>query len=317
MKLLLKCVSIVFLLAGMLACGGQKGAKLQNSVVPADKTLFQNGEEFLKKSQFINARLAFQTLIRTYPGSDYEAEAYLATGDSFYQEGGTENLLMAEDQYRNFINLTFSKAAPFPCKLRFLLRFLISPMRLLDDGRGRVCGLEVENNTLVVDNGEVKARSLGTKSVLDADTVIFAIGDRVDENLGLPVDSHAFVKNHRPRFPIDGISYEAFDPATQKPFEEIFVAGWAREASKGLVGVARRDGTNAARAVLQYLSTLAPVDCSVLERFESRLDACGCFAITGKELAKLEACEQMRARELGVVEFKFSTNPEMLDAINK
>ena len=219
------------------------------------------------------------------------------------------------DVFRNFINLTFEKAAPLNCSLRFLLRFLVSPTRILDDGNGHACGLEVENNALVSANGEIKALGTGTKRVLDVDTVIFAIGDRVDENLGLSVVSNEFVKNRSPRFPVDGISYEAFDPAAQKPFDEIFVAGWAREASKGLVGVARRDGTNVARAVLQYLSTLAPGDRPVLERFESHIRASGCFAITGKELARLEVHEQMRAKELGVEEFKFSTNQEMIKAI--
>ncbi len=148
MKLLLKCVSIVFLLAGMLACGGQKGAKLQNSVIPADKTLFQNGEEFLKKSQFINARLAFQTLIRTYPGSDYEAEAYLATGDSFYQEGGTENLLMAEDQYRNFIIFfpTNPKAADAQMKI---VSILMRQMRAPDRDQSYAVRAEAEINRML------------------------------------------------------------------------------------------------------------------------------------------------------------------------
>ncbi len=219
------------------------------------------------------------------------------------------------DQYRNFINMTFEKAAPMTCRLRFLLRFLLSPTCILDDGHGRVGGLEVENNTLVVDKGEIKARGLGTKSVLDVDTVIFAIGDRVDENLGLCVESNAFVKNRNPRFAVDGVSYEAFDMSTQKPVEGIFVAGWAREASKGLVGVARRDGTNASRAVLQYLNSTPPGDYPVLERFEKRLSTQGCQAITTKELAKLEAIEQARAKELGLEEFKFSTNAEMLKAI--
>jgi outer membrane protein assembly factor BamD len=82
---------------------GQKGAKLQKSVVPPDKTLFETGEEYLGKSQFIKARLAFQTLINTYPDSDLTSESYMAIGDSFYDEGGTENLLQAEDQYKNFI----------------------------------------------------------------------------------------------------------------------------------------------------------------------------------------------------------------------
>ena len=99
----LNTFSLFLFWPGLSGCGGQKGAKLQTSVVPPDKTLFQNGNEYLEKSQFIKARLAYQTLIRTYPGSELESEAYLAMGDSFYREGGTENLLMAEDQYRNFI----------------------------------------------------------------------------------------------------------------------------------------------------------------------------------------------------------------------
>jgi len=82
---------------------GQKGARLQKSVVPPDKTLFETGAEYLKKSQFIKARLAFQTLISTYPDSDVVADAYLSMGDSFYNEGGTENLLQAEDRYHDFI----------------------------------------------------------------------------------------------------------------------------------------------------------------------------------------------------------------------
>ena len=82
---------------------GQKSAKLQKSVVPPDKTLFETGAEYLEKSQYIKARLAFQTLINTYPDSEMAAESYMAIGDSFYEEGGTENLLQAEDQYTNFI----------------------------------------------------------------------------------------------------------------------------------------------------------------------------------------------------------------------
>jgi len=81
----------------------QKSAKLQKSVAPPDKTLFETGSEYLKKSQYIRARLAFQTLINTYPDSEMAAESYFAIGDSFYEEGGTENLLQAEDQYNNFI----------------------------------------------------------------------------------------------------------------------------------------------------------------------------------------------------------------------
>jgi outer membrane protein assembly factor BamD len=88
----------------------QKSAKLQKSIVPPDKTLFETGEDYLKKSQYIKARLALQTLMNTYPDSDIAPDALMAIGDSYYDEGGTENLLQAEDSYKNFI--IFFPASP-------------------------------------------------------------------------------------------------------------------------------------------------------------------------------------------------------------
>jgi outer membrane assembly lipoprotein YfiO len=102
MRPIVRYFLICFILLYSWGCG-QKSAKLQKSVVPPDKTLFETGSDYLKKSQYIKARLAFQTLINTYPDSDMAADSYFAIGDSFYDEGGTENLLQAEDQFRNFI----------------------------------------------------------------------------------------------------------------------------------------------------------------------------------------------------------------------
>ncbi len=102
MKPTLRFIVGCIILIGAWGCS-QKSASLQKSVVPPDKTLFETGSEYLEKSQFIKARLAFQTLINTYPDSEMAAESYFSIGDSFYNEGGTENLLMAEDQYKNFI----------------------------------------------------------------------------------------------------------------------------------------------------------------------------------------------------------------------
>jgi outer membrane assembly lipoprotein YfiO len=102
MRPCIRCALLLVGLLGLLGCS-QKGAKLQKSVVPPDRTLFETGEEYLHKSQYIKARLAFQTLINTYPDSDLAADSYLAIGDSYYDEGGTENLLQAEDQFKDFI----------------------------------------------------------------------------------------------------------------------------------------------------------------------------------------------------------------------
>jgi len=131
MRPFLRFATFTILLIGLSGCG-QKGAKLQKSVVPPDKTLFETGTEYLNKSQYIKARLAFQTLINTYPDSELAADTYLAIGDSFYTEGGTENLLQAEDQYKNFIIFfpTHPKGADAQMKIVSLrMKMMRSPDR--------------------------------------------------------------------------------------------------------------------------------------------------------------------------------------------
>ena len=58
------------LLLLVVSCG-QKSPGLQEGAVAPDTTLFDNGMKYLEKNQFIKARLAFQTLINTYPDSEY------------------------------------------------------------------------------------------------------------------------------------------------------------------------------------------------------------------------------------------------------
>ena len=47
--------------------------------------------------------MSLQTLINTYPDSEYVARAKLAVGDSWYAEGGTAGLAQAEVEYKDFI----------------------------------------------------------------------------------------------------------------------------------------------------------------------------------------------------------------------
>ena len=206
-----------------------------------------------------------------------------------------------------------SKPDPKFSDTRFRFEFLASPTQMI--GRnGMLAQVEIEDNILAVKDGVIKARGTGHKRLLDLDTVIFAIGDKVDESFGLPVESSEFVKHPTPRYPIEGRSYEAFDPATGSPISDVFVGGWARQASDGLVGYARKDGTNASKAVSQYLLTLGPTlpDMSALA---SKLQSLPRPVITTEELKKLEAVEQAEAEKRGLPEFKFPTNEEMLQAI--
>jgi ferredoxin--NADP+ reductase len=200
---------------------------------------------------------------------------------------------------------------------RFYFDFLASPARILGNDQGYVNGLEVENTTLVCAEGEVQAQRLGTNRILDVDTVIFCIGDKVDESFGLPVRKNAFVKHPNPVYPMDGLSFEAYDPDLNRPIDRVFVAGWSREASSGLVGVARKDGENGARAVLEFLQTaprlVDPV--SLLDELTAKLKKLNKPIIQKSDLLKLTEAEAIEAAKLGLPAFKFGTNYEMLAAM--
>src|SRR6266576_3961310 len=67
-----------------------------------DKVLFDRGMDAMKHNRFDVARLDMQTLINTYPDSEFIARAKLALADSWYAEGGTAALAQAETEYKDF-----------------------------------------------------------------------------------------------------------------------------------------------------------------------------------------------------------------------
>ena len=199
------------------------------------------------------------------------------------------------------------KALPKISDTRFHFEFLASPVQMIGDEKGSLKQVEIEDNILVEANGDTKARGTGNKRRLDVETVIFAIGDKVDKSFGLPTEWNEFVKNPNPRFPIDGISYES-------PIEDVFVGGWSRQASTGLVGYARKDGTNASKAVWQYLQTKQPIEPN-LKAVTEKIKSLNKPIVTKDDIKKLEAFEIAEAQKRGMEEFKFDDNDDMLQAI--
>ena len=220
---------------------------------------------------------------------------------------------------KEFILSALPKAEEPVSESRFRFEFLASPSKILGDEDGKVCGLEVEDTKLIPRNGDTKAERLGTTRVLDVDTVIFCIGDKVDDNFGLPIEWNEFVKCPTPRYPINEVSYEAFDPQTGMPLKHIFVAGWSREASSGLVGVARKDGEMGAMAVVECLKTQEPLENigQVMQKLDSRLRQLDKPVVTKQDWQRLELVEQDEAEKRGLEAFKFKSNEEMLAVIKK
>ena len=201
---------------------------------------------------------------------------------------------------------SLAKADPKTENAKFKFDFLASPTAMYGEN-GMLTKLEVENNILVERDGTISAKGTGVKRTLDVDTVIFAIGDKVDDAFGLPTKWNEFVKNTEPRFPVEGISYES-------SVDGIFVGGWSRKASEGLVGYARRDGTNAGKAVFQYLQT-KPSGYTEVDLVAEKMKLLHKPVIAKDDIKRLEEVEDEEAKKRGVEEYKFASNEEMLQAM--
>jgi outer membrane protein assembly factor BamD len=111
---------VLLVAAGTSAFGAQKkkkkpydlGANPLANVASKqpDKELYDKAMYALKKNRFDVARLDLQTLLNTYPDSEYRMRAKLAVGDTWFKEGGAAALTQAEAEYKDFI--TFFPNAP-------------------------------------------------------------------------------------------------------------------------------------------------------------------------------------------------------------
>jgi outer membrane protein assembly factor BamD len=75
-----------------------------------DKELYDKAMVAMKKGRYDVARLDLQTLLNTYPESEYRMRAKLSVGDTWFKEGGSAALTQAEAEYEDF--QTFFPNAP-------------------------------------------------------------------------------------------------------------------------------------------------------------------------------------------------------------
>ena len=97
-------VVLALLLAFSVGCTNKKSVNPLANVgsKQPDKVLFDRAMDAMKHNRFDVARMTLQTLINTYPDSEFIARAKLAVADSWYAEGGTTALQQAELQYKDF-----------------------------------------------------------------------------------------------------------------------------------------------------------------------------------------------------------------------
>ena len=163
-------------------------------------------------------------------------------------------------------------------------------------------------------DGSTQAKATDRTAALDVDTLIFAIGDKHDPAVGLPMGPDGYATKPGPES-LKEPAYEAWDPAVNELLHGIFVVGWARLASTGLVGIARHDGEEGAKKVLEYLQDKPDSSELSAEDLVAALQAKGATPVTKQDLEILGRVEEQEARQRNLSSFKYSDDDTMLQAI--
>ncbi|HEU5465051.1 MAG TPA: hypothetical protein VFV82_13040, partial [Candidatus Binatia bacterium] len=260
-------------------------------------------------------------LEKAYDDSEFEVvEQYLDNAELDAEIERIAAQLTAAGQSVAEIRSKFVKRGEPAEGRRLVFRYLCSPAKVIADERGRVAALEVEENDLILQDGKTVAKGTGRKKQIPVDCVIYAIGDQVDASLGLPFSRGAFLTNpQKIATEPNPTAYQPYDPAGQMPLEGIFLAGWSRNASVGLVGVAKQDAERGMKIVNDYLRSRPGLSSGELEtKIEALLETLkrkNVRWVTKEDVELLESAEQEEARARKTWDFKYTNDEKMLEVI--
>lgn len=95
-------ITVLVIAATLAGCAAKTNA-LPPGTADADKFLFDRGTETAKDRKWLQSREYFRNLVDNYPQSPFRPDAKLALGDTYISDGGTENLLLAANEFREFL----------------------------------------------------------------------------------------------------------------------------------------------------------------------------------------------------------------------
>ena len=258
---------------------------------------------------------------KAYDDSEFEViEQYLDNADMKQEIERITPQLAAVGQNVEEITRKFVKDTEPTEGRRLTFRYLCSPTKVIANDQGRVAALEAEENVMMLQDGKTVAKGTGKTRRIDVDCVIYAIGDQVDASLGLPFSRGAFVTNPE-KLPGDPnpAAYQPYDPETKRVLDSIFVAGWSRNASVGLVGVAKQDAERGMKVVNGYLARQEGLSSGDMEaKIEALIDLLnkkGVAIVTKEDIELLESAEHEEARARKTWDFKYTSDEKMLEVI--
>jgi ferredoxin--NADP+ reductase len=193
---------------------------------------------------------------------------------------------------------------------RLVLRFLVSPVELSGDARGRVTKLRIVRNRLTADaKGALRAEPTGETEELPVGLVFRSVGYRGVALSGLPFDDRqGVVPNQHGR---------VLDPATRSPLPGLYVAGWIKRGPTGVIGTNKPDALETVEAMLEdraagrLLQPASPDAAAAEATVRTREPRC----VTYADWTRLDRLEQERGKPAGRPRVKLTSVEDMLGAL--
>ena len=142
-------LALFFLLVG---CGGKKAAvdSPGNNLDEPDRVLFDRAQTDLGKHRLTVARLTLQTLINTYPDSEYLPQAKYALAESYYRESTKTGFNQAETEFKDYI--TFFPTSDLADDAQLMVAMThVRQMEKADRDRTQALLAEAELKSMIAD----------------------------------------------------------------------------------------------------------------------------------------------------------------------
>jgi ferredoxin/flavodoxin---NADP+ reductase len=193
---------------------------------------------------------------------------------------------------------------------RLMVRFLVSPVAVLDSGAGAVGGIRLVRNRLVATaTGTIQAQPTDQLEELRVGLVFRSVGYRGVPLPGVPFDGKwGVVLNEKGR---------VLDPESKNPLPGEYTAGWIKRGPTGVIGTNKPDAAETATAMLEDAAaglTLTPAEPrpAAIERFVSQRQP---HYVDWGDWLHLNHLEIERGRKRGSPRLKFTRVDEMLAAL--
>ena len=206
----------------------------------------------------------------------------------------------------------FARASPAPdVKRRLSIRFLVSPVELLDDGNGRVRAIRLAHNELYrADDGRVLARETGQQEIFETDVVFSSVGYK-----GLPVPGLPFRDDWGV---VPNVQGRVVDPTTGNAIPGTYVSGWIKRGPTGVIGTNKPDAKETVECMTEDRIAGRLLDAADrgLEPIESLLERRGARYVTYADWLDLDRIELIRGRVAGRPRVKFTSREEFLQVLD-